>query len=43
MTLLRYLDPEEAEHFAEGEQEVKEMLEQLNITPKPLSGKLKAL
>lgn len=39
MTLLRYLDPEEAEHFAEGEQEVKEMLEQLNITPKPLSGK----
>jgi len=31
MTLLRHLDPEEAEHFAEGEQEVKEMLEQLNI------------
>jgi rubrerythrin len=31
MTLLRHLDPAEAEHFAEGEQEVKEMLEQLNI------------
>jgi len=39
MTLLRYLDPKEAEHFAEGEQEVKEMLEELNIVPKPLSGK----
>jgi len=31
MTLLRHLDPEEAKHFAEGEEEVKEMLEQLNI------------
>jgi rubrerythrin len=39
MTLLRHLDPEEADHFAEGEQEVKEMLEQLNIVEKPLSGK----
>jgi len=33
MTLLFHLDPEEAKHFAEGEEEVKEMLEQLNITP----------
>jgi len=40
MTLLRYLDPEEADHFAEGEQEVKEMLEELNIsTTKSVSGK----
>jgi len=39
MTLLRYLDPEEAEHFAEGEAEVKEMLKQLNIAEKPSSGK----
>ncbi|HHV97573.1 MAG TPA: ubiquinone biosynthesis protein COQ7 [Clostridiaceae bacterium] len=39
MTLLRLLDPEEAKHFAEGENEVKEMLEELNITEKPLSGK----
>ncbi|NPV91825.1 MAG: ubiquinone biosynthesis protein COQ7 [Firmicutes bacterium] len=29
MTLLRILDPEEAEHFASGEGEVKEMLESL--------------
>ena len=27
MTLLRYLDPAEADHFASGEAEVKEMLE----------------
>jgi len=39
MTLLRQLDPAEAEHFAEGEAEVKEMLEQLNIIEKPASGK----
>ncbi len=32
MALLRYLDPEEAEHFASGEGEVKEMLEDLGIT-----------
>lgn len=32
MTLLRYLDPEEAEHFAHGEGEVKEILEELGIT-----------
>lgn len=38
MTLLRYLDPEEADHFAEGEQEVKEMLADLNIVAKPISG-----
>ena len=31
MTLLRYLDPKEAELFAEGEEEVKEMLQELNI------------
>lgn len=31
MTLLKYLDPEEATHFADGEEEVKEMLEELNI------------
>ncbi|CRZ33846.1 ubiquinone biosynthesis protein COQ7 [Herbinix hemicellulosilytica] len=39
MTLLRHLDPEEAEHFAEGEQEVREMLEQLNIVTKTSSAK----
>lgn len=31
MTLLRYLDPMEAAHFASGEGEVKEMLEDLGI------------
>ncbi len=31
MTLLRYLDPLEAEHFASGEGEVKEMLEALGM------------
>ena len=31
MTLLRYLDPEEAEHFSSGESEVKEMLEELGL------------
>lgn len=36
MTLLRYLDPEEAKHFAEGETEVKEMLEELGIKEVPL-------
>ena len=39
MTLLRYLDPEEAEHYAEGDQEVKEMLEELNIEIKASNGK----
>jgi Uncharacterized conserved protein len=33
MTLLRTLDPEEAVHFATGEGEVKEMLEELGIAP----------
>ncbi len=31
MTLLRHLDPKEAELFASGEEEVKEMLEELGI------------
>ena len=31
MTLLRHLDPDEAEHFASGEAEVKEMLEELGL------------
>lgn len=31
MALLRILDPEEAEHFASGEGEVKEMLEELGL------------
>lgn len=31
MTLLRVLDPEEAEHFASGEDEVREMLSELGI------------
>lgn len=31
MALLRYLDPKEAEHFAEGENEVKEMMLELGI------------
>ena len=39
MTLLLHLDPEEAKHFADGEDEVKEMLEQLNISENPATGK----
>lgn len=39
MTLLRHLDPKEADLFADGETEVKEMLEELNIEVKPVSGK----
>lgn len=31
MTLLRHLDPHEAEFFEEGESEVKEMMEDLGI------------
>jgi hypothetical protein len=31
MTLLRTLDPTEADFFASGESEVKEMLEELGI------------
>lgn len=34
MTLLRYLDPKEEEFFAEGEAEVKEMMEDLGIVSK---------
>ena len=34
MTLLRHLDPAEADHFAAGEAEVKEMLEELGLAPK---------
>ena len=37
MTLLRALDPKEAEHFASGESEVKEMLEDLGIVAAPES------
>ena len=31
MTLLQHLDPDEAEHFASGVQEVKEMMENLGV------------
>ena len=31
MTLLRYLDPDEAKHFASGQAEVAEMFEKLGI------------
>ncbi len=33
MALLRHLDPAEAEHFASGEGEVREMLEELGLSP----------
>ncbi len=33
LTLLKYLDPKEAEFLAEGEEEVREMLAELNIQP----------
>ncbi len=36
MTLLRVLDPREAELFFEGEQEVREMLEDLGIEEAPV-------
>lgn len=39
LTLLKYLDPKEAEFLAEGEEEVKEMLEELNIKPSDASSK----
>ncbi len=32
MTLLKYLDPAEAEHWASGENEVKEMMEELGVS-----------
>ncbi|NLM73954.1 MAG: ubiquinone biosynthesis protein COQ7 [Clostridiaceae bacterium] len=44
MTLLRYLDPTEAEKFAEGEEEVREMMEELGIkesNPNTTVGSLK--
>lgn len=34
ITLMRYLDPAETEHFLSGESEVKELLEELGITGK---------
>jgi rubrerythrin len=39
-TLLKYLDPKEAQFFSEGEDEVREMLEELNINigPAPSTG-----
>jgi rubrerythrin len=33
MTLLYALDPQEAEHFASGTEEVKEMMKDLNLSP----------
>ncbi len=33
MTLLRHLDPKEAEHFLSGEDEVHEMMQELGINP----------
>ena len=39
LTLLKYLDPKEAEFLNEGEEEVREMLEELNIHPEPASAK----
>ncbi|ADQ07950.1 conserved hypothetical protein [Caldicellulosiruptor hydrothermalis 108] len=38
MTLLRILDPEEAEHFLEGEEEVKSMLKELGIETEAKQG-----
>ncbi len=32
MTLMRHLDPKEAAFFLEGEEEVKEMLESMNLS-----------
>jgi rubrerythrin len=36
--LLKYLDPREAEHLAEGEGEVREMMEKLGIASEPGAG-----
>ncbi|HBU13013.1 MAG TPA: ubiquinone biosynthesis protein COQ7 [Clostridiales bacterium] len=33
MTLLRQLDPEEEAHFASGQEEVREMMQELNMHP----------
>lgn len=38
MTLLKYLDPAEAAHLAEGESEVKEMMEELGIATEDTVG-----
>lgn len=38
MTLLKYLEPSEAEHWESGEDEVKEMMEQLGIAPSDAAG-----
>ena len=38
MALLRHLDPKEAEHFASGEMEVKEMMDDLGIREPNLNG-----
>lgn len=35
ITLMRYLDPSETEHFLSGEAEVNEMLEELGIVKTP--------
>jgi len=37
MTLLRYLDPKEAEHFEEGVQEVSKMMQEPGIQANPRS------
>ena len=37
ITLLKILDPEEAEHLISGEEEVREALEELNITSPAVS------
>jgi uncharacterized protein len=34
ITLMRYLDPTETEHFLSGEEEVKEMLDKLRVQGK---------
>lgn len=36
ITLMRYLDPTETDHFLSGEGEVNEMLDDLSIDPKPI-------
>jgi len=38
MTLLRHLDPKETDFFLEGEEEVKEMMEELGIKEQPKPG-----
>ena len=38
MTLMRHLDPKEAELFLDGENEVREKMEELGITEQPVPG-----